>query len=101
MQPPGYGLQNNYQKQIIQKGIVKSIHSALLFGTAKVLNHQTQPNKTDIQTGLKNKILLSANSQLQDSPSEQIIHLVIRGVTDSTEVVVSSEEPKALRIAQH
>lgn len=41
--------------------------SFLLFGAAKILHHPTQPYKTDIQMDLKNKILLSACSQLQDS----------------------------------
>lgn len=47
---------------------VDALHNSfLLFGAATILHHPTQTNKTDIQMGLKNKILLSASSQLQDS----------------------------------
>lgn len=59
-----------------RKELWRAYTPSLLFGTAKILNHQTQPSKTDIQTRLKCKILLSAMSQLQDSPSDQIVHLV-------------------------
>lgn len=46
---------------------VDALHNSfLLFGAATILHHPTQTNKTDIQMGLKNKILLSASSQLQD-----------------------------------
>lgn len=47
---------------------VDALHNSfLLLGAAKILHHPAQPYKTDIQMGLKNKILLSASSQLQDS----------------------------------
>lgn len=48
-------------------GVDAPHNSFLLFGAAKILHHPMQPYKTDIQRSLKNKILLSASSQLQDS----------------------------------
>lgn len=54
-------------------GVDAPHNSFLLFGTAKILHHPTQVYKTDIQMGLKNKILLSTSSQLQDSVKLDIL----------------------------
>lgn len=78
---------------------VDALHNSfLLFGAATILHHPTQTNKTDIQMGLKNKILLSASSQLQDSVRPT--YTSFNKVPDSAKPVVSSEEPRAPRITQ-